>query len=566
MKTLAIRSLILLISLFSARAAYSFHVLGGEVGWECLSTGEYVFFAKVYRDCSANTLPFNNEFLSIQGNPLPRSQTNATISQIVLKPDSNKWLFRQFGETLPFCSQGTPFDCSSSTASISAYAIQQFFYRSDPIQLNGTPPATGWQFWLASMPCCRPTNSTNVQYITSAPMFRAIMYPNPNSSSPNQCDDSSPRFSEVPDYLVCKGELSNLDFSAEDPELDSISYHFDKAYNNPPAAPQQVLYRNGYSYNNPTPDTNLDSNNIPATLDSSSGKLFLRVNDATVNQREYHVVVRADAWRSGNRLASTFKELPIYAYNCPNLSAQNPNSAPIIDPPFNVGPSTAVFYDTIVAGSNLGANLSVRDLDAIGTTFQNIRIELWGDRMSKDYLDPKDCPDPNDTSCATLFGITQFDTLRNRPYYSASVSWSSILNWQTSCDDLDSNNNARTYNFYFRASDNFCPVPGTAIEVIKITVVPNPLTCPSLTTSLADRSRSLNDMVLYPNPSTGLVFIDGIDQSLDYQIFDIQGKLMKQGRLAANQNQLELPESEGLYFVSLRDEEGNEKTYKLVKQ
>jgi hypothetical protein len=41
---------------------------------------------------------------------------------------------------------------------------------------------------------------------------------------------------------------------------------------------------------------------------------------------------------------------------------------------------------------------------------------------------------------------------------------------------------------------------------------------------------------------------------------------MKRGRLAADQNQFELPEAEGLYFVSFKDTEGNEKTYKLIKQ
>ena len=41
---------------------------------------------------------------------------------------------------------------------------------------------------------------------------------------------------------------------------------------------------------------------------------------------------------------------------------------------------------------------------------------------------------------------------------------------------------------------------------------------------------------------------------------------MKVGRLAANQNQLELPDADGMYFVSIRDESGNERTYKLIKQ
>jgi hypothetical protein len=80
-------------------------------------------------------------------------------------------------------------------------------------------------------------------------------------------------------------------------------------------------------------------------------------------------------------------------------------------------------------------------------------------------------------------------------------------------------------------------------------------------------SSFVGQIKIYPNPSNGMVFIDREGSySLDYQIFNIQGKLMKRGRLAADQNQFELPEAEGLYFVSFKDTEGNEKTYKLIKQ
>lgn len=71
---------------------------------------------------------------------------------------------------------------------------------------------------------------------------------------------------------------------------------------------------------------------------------------------------------------------------------------------------------------------------------------------------------------------------------------------------------------------------------------------------------------IYPNPSNGRVFIEQTSAStLDYQIFNIQGKLMKRGSLAAYQKQIELPEAEGLYFVSLRDEQENERTFKVMK-
>jgi hypothetical protein len=396
-------------------------------------------------------------------------------------------------------------------------------------------------------------------------MLRAIMYPNPSSSSPSQCDDSSPKFSAVPDFIFCKGGMSYLDYSATDTDLDSITYHFDRSYNTPPNSPQAVPYRPGYASNNPTPDTNIDSNNVAAALDSLNGIMSFKIsyNSPIINM--YHVVVRADAWRSGQRIASVFRDYPIIAYPCPPLPNLISNSPPVVQAPFVKGPSISSFKDTVVAGNSILVNLSVSDADMIGTNFQDLNIELWGDRLSKNLNSAANCPDPNDTDCASFFAAPQYDTSRARYYYSSTASWNSFMSWQTNCDDLDSNKNAKTHIFYIRASDDFCPIPAHVIKTIEITVVPR-ITCRPFTTSIKEETVDFQQLVLYPNPSTGLVFIDGIDQSLDYQIFDIQGKLMKRGRLAANQNQLELPEAEGLYFVSLRDAEGNEKTFKLIKQ
>ena len=41
------------------------HILGGEVSFECIGGGNYVFTLVVYRDCSG-TFPFNNQIVILQ--------------------------------------------------------------------------------------------------------------------------------------------------------------------------------------------------------------------------------------------------------------------------------------------------------------------------------------------------------------------------------------------------------------------------------------------------------------------------------------------------------------------
>jgi len=551
---------ILLTLVFSLNQSKAGHVLGGEIYWECLNNGEYVFHAKVIRDCSGIQFTFQNQTLTIVGNPLPLSASNSIISAITLKPDSLTWLSRRNGNTSPNCAGGGSLSCLNGDPG----TFEQFPFRSDTLTLKGTPPASGWKFWLTTIPCCRPS-LTNLAG-SGTMMVRAIMYPNLSSTSTNLCDDSSPKFSEIPDYLFCKRMKSYADFSATDGDLDSISYHFDRTYNIPPTNPQAVPFRTGYSLTNPTPNSSIDTNNIPARIDSVSGIMSFLDFNLSPQTRDYYLIVRADAWRGGQRIASVFREHPINVFDCPVLPNLNENDPPIIQPPFITGPSLSSFNDTVVAGSSILVNLSVRDTNRMGSNFQTLNVELWGDRMSKNLNVSTNCPDPNDTTCAFMISSPQFDTLRRRYYYTASASWNSIMSWQTNCYDLDSNNNAKTHIFYVRASDDFCPIPGKVIKTIRITVLPNPQTCPSLITALNETGSRINRLKFYPNPTNGLVFIDGVDQAFDYQIFNIQGKLMKRGRLAADENQLELPEAEGLYFVSFRDEDGNEKTYKLVKQ
>ncbi|MAY83822.1 MAG: hypothetical protein CMP59_06765 [Flavobacteriales bacterium] len=535
------------------------HVAGGEISWECQGNGTYVFSLKGYTFCqNFNNLPLAYVTLQIVGNPLPRSSTNSSFSFITLRPDTQLYNLNS-GDISPLCNRpaAQALDCANSD-----FSMERMVYRSDPLRLNGTPPSNGWKFyWVA--PCCRPSYGN---YSSGGnPMVGAVMYGN---QATNNCYNSSPRFIDYPQFNYCRGEFIEYVEYAEDSDGDSIVYKMDYSYNSPPSAPIRIPYANNYSYDSPTPSSSINSSNQDFTLDSASGRISYKFVNGIGNPPRYFLMnIKVEEYRGSQLLSEVHREMSMIARDCPLINNTHPNNNPDITKPFLKG-TTRVSKDTIIAGSTINISLNVLDTNAVNGNPQELRLQVLGQQMSKDYTMGGPCADPTDTTCAYIPSANAV--------YNAQKDIYEIVNplligkqivWQTDCSDLGPNNQAKTHRFYMRVSDDFCPLPGVSYDIIEITVLPpNNPPC-QLSTSIDESDSPDLDLTIYPNPSNGKVFIDRNEAlSLEYQIFNIQGKLMKRGRLAANQHQLELPEAEGLYFVSIRDESGNEKTYKLIKQ
>lgn len=75
-------------------------------------------------------------------------------------------------------------------ANPAAGATQEFVMKTNPVFLNGTPPASGWVFAIDD--CCRNT-LVNVGGGGQGFTIRAVMYPF-NGQNMNPCYDSSPFF------------------------------------------------------------------------------------------------------------------------------------------------------------------------------------------------------------------------------------------------------------------------------------------------------------------------------------------------------------------------------------
>lgn len=80
-------------------------------------------------------------------------------------------------------------------------------------------------------------------------------------------------------------------------------------------------------------------------------------------------------------------------------------------------------------------------------------------------------------------------------------------------------------------------------------------------------NRTLTDIHVYPNPTTGTLFISTGDeiQTIDYQIIDLYGRLLEQGR--AEGNTLDLNRQKpGVYFIRLFQDNRILSTEKIIKQ
>ncbi len=232
---------VLILTFVLGSNAKADHLIGGEIVWECMPSGQYRFTLTIYRDCTGIPLTGTTQTLNTN------SGTSITCTKIAtnyINKDCNKAA-----------------TCASVPAGFIG-AIEQHVFRSGLVTLNGTPPATGWWFTWSS--CCRPVVVDNLQNPSSQGyLLRALMYPYtpPGASVPltaNPCYDNSPDFLESPDVSVCSGfdaEYLSLGF---DRDLDSLYYEWATpkvSGTTPPWTNVNYLTPSTYTFSTPLPGT-----------------------------------------------------------------------------------------------------------------------------------------------------------------------------------------------------------------------------------------------------------------------------------------------------------------------
>ncbi len=426
--------MITLIKLFVLLPLFCFptHYMGGEITWECLPNGQYIFTMKTYREC-AGIQYSATKTLVVTGHPNVTTIPMTRISQTDISPVCN--------------SNFLQITCANVTGPNQG-GVEEHVYVSNPVTLNGTPPTTGWWFHWGT--CCR-NPSTNITNANSKQWrLRAAMYPYipPGATQPlpaHPCFDNSPVFAERPSTVICAGYPFTYNHTAYDPELDSLAYSWAtplKSNLNQPV----INWATGYSYSSPLPDTMHHPSNVPATVNPHTGDISF----TSYTQGAFQTVLRVQAFKSGILVAEIFREMQITLLSC---AANNP---PVVPAPFQDSTGIYTLYtNTVNAGALVTFPISATDFEFLPNNLpQTITITAAGQQFGANFTSTTTgCPNP---PCAIL---------APPPPVSGQFSVQSNFTWQTECAHFLLGQQAYPYKpvlytFYFKVSDDFCPIPG----------------------------------------------------------------------------------------------------------
>lgn len=255
-------SLILMYSL----PAHSSHVIGLQISYEPTGIGySYIFRAKLYRDCmglsapSAVTIDLSNG--SCGGGIVSYSLPLVSITQVPLNACAG------FGATT--CQGGTIF------------GFEEVNYEG---VVNGVSPCSDWV--VRATICCRNDAITNITNAATYSTYVETRFDNLNFPG-----NRSPQFNAVPVSYYCVGIPSLKDYSAIDPDGDSLRYELVPILTSY-AAP--IPFASGYTYNQPLASF---SNTY---LDTLSGMLIFNPSQIQISS----LAVKISEYRNGALIGS----------------------------------------------------------------------------------------------------------------------------------------------------------------------------------------------------------------------------------------------------------------------
>ncbi len=489
-------ALFAMVFLTGAMESKASHMMGGEITWECLSNGKYIFTMTLYRECGtpAATMP---TAATIQGPvSIPVSLANGTTPGI---PNPL--------EISPVCAGGGQIQCVSSPSGEGA--VEKYVYKSAQVTLNGTPPAGGWTFSYSL--CCRPgtvvNGPSNQNYF-----LRAIMYPytpvgQGSANTVNPCYDSSPFFSETGSITICEGPFT-YNHLASDKDLDSLYVRFADPWI---GQGQPVTWASGYSRSSPYPSSANNPSNGIVTLNGATGEVTMNIQTGT--QGSYASCYAIEAWKCGQGpngpqpqlVAEVFRDVAIVLQTgCPiNTEPDVSIDTALYTNIARLGPKD--YSTTVYPGDTINFELIANDNDFNfgNNSFQNITFKAAGLQVSNPLSSGTGCNGP--APCAT------FTPIAPQTGYVKTLKNEQEFFWVPDCQHLDVGGNFcspfNTFYFSMRMEDDGCPAPRVALTTLVVKVLagdPSPpdLNCLSYTLPSGDIRLEWNPATL----DSGLAF------------------------------------------------------------
>jgi gliding motility-associated-like protein len=297
--------LVVTLALLLCPALFAAHIKGGFFTYQYLGPGtgtnlRYKITLTVYMICNPSTgqlsNPINFSFFNAGTNQFIRTESVAITNQYTLS--------KTYDEP---CITGNEVGCK--------YTIVVY----DLASVELPPLADG--YIVSYQRCCRIAGINNL--VNSGTVGNTFSIKIPGSSAPqNAQTNSSPRFLVNDTAVVCQNSYFQLNFSATDPNSDSLSYQFCEAYE-------------GASQSAPSPDvaSNPPYNTVPYAPLFSGGQPLgsgVTINPVTgvisgiapTMIGQYVICVCVNEYRNGVLIATTRKELHLEVSDCSPLRAQ----------------------------------------------------------------------------------------------------------------------------------------------------------------------------------------------------------------------------------------------------
>ena len=288
--------LVMLISLLAP--AKAFHIVGGEIFYDCLGGTTYEITLKVYRDCYSGGAEFDDPLslgIFTSDGDLYQELFLPFPGSVLIDPDL----------TNP-CMVDPPDVC-----------VEEAIYTTI-VDL----PASPGGYDIVYQRCCRNTTIVNLVMPENQGATYTTHIPDPGIGLCN----SSPRFNNFPPVVICAGFPFNFDHSASDPDGDSLAYSlcapflggsFSVPVPSPPLPPPYINlnYSGAFSAEYP-----IDAD-PPLSININTGWMEATPNDVG----QYVVGVCVEEWRDGELIGTHYRDFQFNITDCtPALFADFP--------------------------------------------------------------------------------------------------------------------------------------------------------------------------------------------------------------------------------------------------
>ncbi len=295
-----------MLLILAAGNVQAVHIKGGWMyyeykGKDAAGDNLYTVVVKLYRDCAPPNPGQNDTQIAIS---FFDATSFGRIKNIIAQSSRE---YRLEKSTFSNCINPKPQVC---------YVILEY---TGTVSLPSIPGG-----YIASFQrCCRINGIVNVQSPSNS-FGNTYSIRMPGNEILNGVENSSPKFIEKDTVAVCYSSPIELDYSATDPDGDSLVYSFTSALtgasqSNPTPAQSdfppfnEIPYQSSYSSNNPF--------GTSVVINQSTG-IITGISPA--NTGEYVLSVAIREYRDGKFLAETRKELHVNVAACSIAAAQLP--------------------------------------------------------------------------------------------------------------------------------------------------------------------------------------------------------------------------------------------------